>query len=162
MFVVCPRVTRIAINTALFQQVIPPTGLVCLDREIQLSKLLPDFLWRVGFLSPLFGGQSKALMWSLGADKISTEGCVFAHYWKQFRKHMASDHWWALFVSSDCTGNGAGTYRKHRTSKIHDELFSAHSVWVYTGKNYASSDCKQFANPRPEVNQKQAESSRSS
>ena len=45
---------------------------------------------RAGFLSPLFGGQSKALMWARGADKMPAGGCVFAHYWEELRKHMAS------------------------------------------------------------------------
>ena len=40
-----------------------------------------------GFLGPLFGGQSEALMWALGADKIPAEGRVFAHYCEETHGH---------------------------------------------------------------------------
>lgn len=64
---------------------------------------------RVAFLSPLFGGQSVALMWAQGADKMPAEGYVFAHYWKE--THVFTDRGWSILISSDCTGNGAATYR---------------------------------------------------
>lgn len=65
----------IAINPALFQQMISLTQLECLNTEIRLSKLLPDSLRnRAGILSPLFGTTDR------GLDVILTEGCVFAHH----------------------------------------------------------------------------------
>lgn len=83
-----PEPTRIPINSALFQQVIPPTGLVCLDTEIQLSKWLPDFLWDSWALCLEDSPRPWCGLWE--QIKYPAEGCAFAHYWKQFRKHMAS------------------------------------------------------------------------
>lgn len=121
----------------------------------------------MGFLSPLFGGQSKALMWAQRADKKATEGCVFAHYWEQFRKHMAkltTDE--NLFISPNVTGNRAGTYRNllvvptdlgeiamHGAFKIMKTL----TPMCPCTSHIANSQCKQFANLRPEVNQEQEE-----